>query len=239
MKNKIHWVLFLIGLVFAVTGLAVAGGGLLVSGFFNPPYLGGEPVTAVVTGISSDPPFMATVNYTYGGRLYENALPPRPRAMAVGQQVEIFINKDDPDDLRFPDFENEVFGWARAAMVGLGALFFVIGMAFMLIPWVRKRRRIGLKRQGRRISAKITEVRRVDNVTVNGRHPYVIVCSWQGPQGTIYVFTSHYLWDDPKLMIEANSISSLPVFYNPDKMKEYVVDVEELEKFTKGRIVHL
>lgn len=51
-----------------------------------------------------------------------------------------------------------------------------------------------------------------------------------GTLGGLYVFTSHYLWTDPRLLIEASGITNLPVFYNTDKMKDYMVDVEELDE---------
>lgn len=75
--------------------------------------------------------------------------------------------------------------------VGMGAFFLILGLAFLSADL---RRRYLLRRAwygGNAVAAKVTGVRSVNNVSMNGRHPVVLECEYQGN-----VYRSRYLYRD-------------------------------------------
>jgi hypothetical protein len=108
----------------------------------------------------------------------------------------------------------------------MGLLFAVLGGGFLLVPAVRKAKARRLVLRGDYVDAEIVWVGLNLFVSVNGRHPYRIRCRWHNPMdGKDYEFQSQNLWQDPAVLIDANKISALRVFFDPDKPKQYFVDV--------------
>ena len=73
----------------------------------------------------------------------------------------------------------------------MGAFFLILGLAFLSADL---RRRYLLRRAwygGNAVAAKVTGVRSVNNVSMNGRHPVVLECEYQGN-----VYRSRYLYRD-------------------------------------------
>lgn len=160
------------------------------------------------------------VSYTVEGTAYESLLSYYSSSMRVGQRLEIRYNPEDPYEVQVP--ESALFGWIFG---GVGLLFFLLGMFFVVLLLRRRRRTRQLLASGTEIEGKIVEIQRQANVQINGRHPYLIVCSWYDPQeDKTYLFRSESIRFDPEPILKERDIQTLPVLIDPfDKRKYHVV----------------
>ncbi len=47
------------------------------------------------------------------------------------------------------------------------------------------------------------------------------------------------LYEDPRAVLEANGITEIPVYFEPENIKNHLVDMSVLDKYAKGKGVHL
>lgn len=67
--------------------------------------------------------------------------------------------------------------------------------------------------------------------SVNGRHPYNIICKWDNPvDNKKYIFKSDNIWTNPEDIINERNVKTFPVYINRDKIKDYVVDIQQIEE---------
>lgn len=109
---------------------------------------------------------------------------------------------------------------------GIGLLFFLIGLPF-LITAIRKRNMMKrLLETGQQAEGIITDVVRNLQVTVNGRHPYKAECQVTDPvTGEIYLYSSGNIMKKIDYLIGR----SVTVYYDPDDRRKYYVDIESAE----------
>ena len=77
------------------------------------------------------------------------------------------------------------------AFCTIGAAFLLLGLGFLCIDL---RRRYLMRRAyngGNAVTAKVVSVRNINNVNMNGRHPAVLDCEYQG-----HIYHSRYLYRD-------------------------------------------
>lgn len=121
-----------------------------------------------------------------------------------------------------------------------GGAFALIGLLIILWPRLKKRKQAKLLATGTRVKAEILRVYEKTSLSVNGYHPYIIECVWtERASGNTYIFRSPNIWDDPGLLIDMNKIKTLPVYYDPANIKNYVVDMSALTQYGHGRMVRL
>lgn len=87
---------------------------------------------------------------------------------------------------------------------------------------------IRLRAQGQVVQARIQGVEPNMAVSVNGRHPFVVLCQWQNPQTQeVHVFRSENLWFDPSDYLKRPQVM---VFIEPENPRRYLVDLSFLPK---------
>lgn len=146
------------------------------------------------------------------------------RSYDIGEQVGIFYLQDNPQDAKIDSFFQLYFG--ELILFILGGIFFLIGAGMMWAGISSNRKREYLQTQGRLIQAKFQEVGVNESLSVNGRHPFVILAQWLDPvTNKIHVFESDNIWFDPTEYIKDDTI---PVYIQPDNPNRYWVDTRFL-----------
>ncbi len=106
----------------------------------------------------------------------------------------------------------------------IGAAFLIVGAVFVLMMLVLMRmaskyrtdtRKITI--DGRKIQASIVEIRQNTEITINNKHPYVLICEAEGR-----IFESEYFYHDVHRFDQKDMID---VYLN-DKTDDYLVDLE-------------
>ncbi len=108
---------------------------------------------------------------------------------------------------------------------GMGLLFFVLGISFLIALGKKKKTAQRLLDNGNYIIAEICDISRVYNVQVNGQCPYVISCKYEAMDGTVHVFKSRYLYYNPESLLKNNVVR---VYVDNDNFKNYYVDIDEV-----------
>ena len=106
----------------------------------------------------------------------------------------------------------------------IGLAFVIIGAAFVLMTLVFLRMASKYRRQtrqitvdGRKVEAAILEVKEVTEITINGKHPVVVICEAEGR-----IFESEYFYEDVHRFDDKKTID---VYLNDDT-SEVLVDIE-------------
>lgn len=145
-------------------------------------------------------------------------------AYARGDKVSVLYDPANPEHAHIDSFMENWFG--PLLLGGLGSVFSLAGGG-MLVFQVRQRKMRGwLARNGMRVQAKFESVDYDTNLSVNGRHPWRLVCQWQHPvTQKVYLFRSDPIWFDPTSFVKREQ---LDVLVNADDPKQYVVDTSFL-----------
>lgn len=108
---------------------------------------------------------------------------------------------------------------------GVGLLFFVLGLIFLIMEFGKKFRNDKLLKSGNYVMAEIFEVELNYNVTVNMRHPYVVRCRYQDSYGNVHIFKSRNLLFDPTDLFKDQMVK---VYVDGENYKNYYVDIDEI-----------
>lgn len=113
----------------------------------------------------------------------------------------------------------------RYTFCGIGGLFFLLGAGFLFHDLRRRYRLRQAVYGGYIVDAKITDIKEIRNVNMNGSHPFVIECAYTDSSGEEHIYRSRYLYKDPGKMLTGTTI---PVYV--DRMNEDIgfVDVESV-----------
>ena len=101
----------------------------------------------------------------------------------------------------------------------LPLIFTVIGLAFLFSFFRKKLRAKKLKETGRQLRAVITNVSPNYSVTINGRHPYLIDCEYNG-----LMFQADYM----KAVTYDMVGKTVTVYVSEEDPSKYFVDTSEL-----------
>ena len=106
----------------------------------------------------------------------------------------------------------------------IGQAFVIVGVAFVLMTVVFLRMASKYRTQlrqitidGRKVEAQILEIKEVTEITINGKHPYVVICEAENR-----TFESEYFYEDVHRFDDRKTID---VYLN-DETKEVLVDIE-------------
>ena len=113
----------------------------------------------------------------------------------------------------------------KSVFIAMGALFLLLGLGFLAHDLLRRYRLRQAYNSGNYVDARIVSVEKVRNVRVNGRHPFVIECSYTDAYGKEHRYTSRYLYSRPQADLIGKTI---PVYV--DRMNESIgfVDVDSI-----------
>ncbi len=185
--------------------------------------------TAVITDIityrkDGDKHYKTVIEYEAYGFPYEKTLEGYNFTHRVGKELHIYFRANAPHVImtksaRFISLLFPLFGLLFTAM-GIGMLTTATG-------W--KWRKASLKESGTLIHAPYVNTELNTRYSVNGIHPYRIVCRWMDPEdGTERMFYSENLWEDPSYIIENRNITTFTVYLEPKKKKRYLMDIDRV-----------
>ena len=167
----------------------------------------------------------AFVEYTVNGTNYNERLGYYSSTMYTGNKIVIYYD---------PEFPNNIIAGGGAEyfiliIPGFGGIFVIVGAAMAGSRIKKKNDKNKLITFGDQINAKLAEVKINTTYSVNKRHPYQIICSWNDPSSqTTFFYKSRNIWDDPSPAIEAKGITSIPVYIDRYNPKKYYVAIDDL-----------
>lgn len=111
------------------------------------------------------------------------------------------------------------------AFISIGGLFFGLGAAFLGAVVRKKRQADRLIAAGQYVWGQVVDLQVNYNVTVNRRHPVVILAQYTDGQGARHIFRSPSvrMFRDPSLIGKP-----VKIYYRDDTFKAYYMDVEPL-----------
>lgn len=161
------------------------------------------------------------VSYSYEGRDFDNArLGFYSSNMYEGKKITLLIDPDNPG--RVTSRTGDTFGYIM--LLGMGLIFSLIGFIPLVCILIKSQREKKLLKEGKRLQATVERIDFDQAVTYNGRHPYLIFCTyWDAYQDVTYRFKSKDLTQEPGYA-PGDPIS---VYVNPQDYSKYVVYVEK------------
>lgn len=212
---KLLWGTFTtIGAIIVIIGFVVFFG---VSNYKNK-----VDVVGVITDIGSG----TTVSYNVNGKEYESRLSGYSSSFHIGDEIEIYYDKDDVSKIGSKSLD-----LLFLIMPGIGSIFLFIGVIGLAVMSHKKKNEEKLRENGELIYATYSETIINRNVRVNGRCPYNIIVEWNNPEdGKKYLLKSKNIYFNPEMLIEERKIKTFPVYINPNKKKQYFVDVDILKE---------
>lgn len=164
------------------------------------------------------------VSYTADGCEYKAKLNAYSSDFYEGREVKIYYDKDNPTVIGMKSLDLLVL-----IFPGLGLIFLLIGATGIGVKLNAKRRENKLKLYGQRVYAVFVQTNLNTSYSVNGRHPYNIICEWSNPEdGKKYLLKSKNLWFDPQRTIDERNIKTFTVYMNPQNKRKYFVDTDIL-----------
>lgn len=221
-KNKsenLIWIIFAsIGAIFVLIGLNIVGN---ISNYENK-----IDTKGIITEISSygNRQHEVYVLYTVNGKEYESKLNSYSSSFYEGKEIDIYYDKDNPNKIGVKSLD--LLFWI---FPGIGVVFLIIGVTGILARINKKKLEKKLKENGELIYANYTETVLNTSYSVNGRHPYNIICEWNNPQDNKkYIFKSENIWINPENIIQEKNIETLPIYINLANKKQYFIDIDSL-----------
>ena len=166
------------------------------------------------------------VKYEYEGLTFYTTLDTYSAGMHEGKWIPILVNKDDSMDVVEPG-TNLIIGIVFMAMGGLSIL--VCAVSFFKERKSRKKLE-NLRRNGKRLQARIDQITFNEKIAINEEHPYIIWCSYVDEvSGVRFEFKSENIWNDVYEVCDVGSV--IDVWVKTDDYLEYVVDVDSLIEY--------
>ena len=112
---------------------------------------------------------------------------------------------------------------AGIILVGVGGIFLILGVIFLLVELGKLRRANRLLASGRYIWGEIIDCVPNYNVRINGRNPYVALVRYRDGSGVAHIFksSSRKLYPDPAILGR-----QVKVYVSDDRFRHYYVDLE-------------
>lgn len=215
--------------VFAVIGIVMIIGSFVLLHTMNRFEQNAYEVDGVITdikehyGSNDEISHDVYVKFWYDGEKFEDRrISSYSSDMYVGKEITLMYNPNYPDRL-------EVKGtkyWLFATLCGMGLVFLVFGSVYPVIMLVKSVRKKNLLRNGMALNATVEGIRWDTSLTVMGRHPYVIICSYHDAGNDItYRFKSEGLWTNPDEVYPIGS--PIEVMVDANNYKNYYVKAQE------------
>ena len=212
-----------VGIIFVISGIL-----WMISGIrFRE---NAAEVMAVITEIDTyrdsdgDTNHRVYVNYSYGGNTYNDIpLGEYSSGMYEGKEIELLVDPQKPG--RISTAFGNIFG--PSMFIGMGAIFAAVGICPIVFKIRKKAQNKKLIAAGRSIFATVDSIDVNTSYAVNGRHPYVIYCSYRDEYKDILDrFKSENLWTDPSRVIQPGS--EIRIYVDGTNFSKYYVDTESL-----------
>lgn len=186
------------------------------------------PVTGVITRIETsrdsdgDTSHSVFVTYEVNGTTYSNIhLSEYSSSMYEGKSIELYCDPYDPAKV------STTLGYiiASGVLLLLGIIFSCIGIIPAIISMIKKNLHKNVQANGRRIYGVVDSIDYDTNLSVNGRNPFIVYCTYTDEfAGVTYRFKSDHVWTDPYPILQPGS--SIEIFVMPNDFSKYYVNVE-------------
>ena len=227
MKNQ-NRTLLIFYILFPLIGIALLIGGwffLMRTVRFHKTAV---EITAVITTIDSyrdsdgDTHHRVYIDYDFDGVHYGDVrLGEYSSTMYEGKTLTLLVDPRDPLNVQ---------GKSSGYVVGIllmvmGAVFAAIGLVPAISSILTRKKGTRLMQEGRHLQGTVENIELNTALSVNGRNPYVIVCTYQDTYtGTIYRFKSDNLWTNPSLIFQPGDF--IDIYVEQDDFSKYHVDAE-------------
>lgn len=166
------------------------------------------------------------VEFSIKNHIYQVELPEYYSSMKIGKNIMIYYNPSNPNEIISKNFLGHLI------FIGMGVVFTIIGLAPTILKIFKNRKKKNLMRNGKKIEATIDNISFKMNYSVNGRHPYILECSYVDLEtGAVYFFKSDSVWYSIETLLEHNNITTVPVYVDTKNLKKYYVDITMFEKY--------
>lgn len=188
-----------------------------------------EKIFAKVTDSNKENKF-TSVSFYLGDKEYKTVANEYDANYKVGDEIEIFYKKDEPNVIILKDTNQGYLVPFVAAICSI-----IVGLSFSVQKGNNVKKNLQIKQNGKRIEAEIIKVMKNSRTKVNGVNPYYVVCKWTNKKnGHEYLFNSDDVWYNPNEQLVKAGITKVPVYVNPQNPQEYYVDLEEVNTLNSG-----
>ena len=203
-----------IGIMFILIGIHVA---VSRSQFLE----NASPVEAEIVAMhrtGSGEMGMPVVKYSVNGQEYIGTLSLSSSDMHIGRHITIYYQNDNPENIR-PESEGLLIG----IFLFIGLVFAAIGGIIFAARWKYYQNIRELLATGQQVYAEITDIQENLHKNMGGRHPIIVHCRYQSPDGRLYLFHSHSVWCRSH---EIDMTKKIPVYVDRQNPARYFVDVD-------------
>lgn len=159
------------------------------------------------------------VGYTVDDEYYESRLNIYSSRMREGQEITLYYDPDEPENVRTDLTSLPII------FIGLGGLFFMIGMTIFVLNILSVRNKKSLMTNGDVMTGTITNVKVNTAVIINGMHPFKAECESTDPySGEKYLFSSNNIMED----ITGLTGSEVKIYVDKNNRRKYYVDIKDL-----------
>lgn len=229
MKKHINWIF---GIIFLIVGIGVMVAFVFIKKDTDEFMKDAKETIAEIIEIkmeydslNEEYDYTVYVEFKVDGKIYSGMLNEYNSSMREGDEVTIYYDPYDPQT-----FKSSGTGIFIYIFLLVGAIFAIIGAVLIISEIKKSKKTKELKTNGKIITAEIKELVINRNTTVNGRHPYQIICS-ANIDGIVYSFKSDNIWFDISTIVTGLGIKQVQVYINPMKPDEYHVDVDSLKQY--------
>ena len=224
-KENLVWIIFcVVGIIFFIIGISI---------FFSAIDKQDRVETiGIITqierykDIDGDTRHTVFVSYNVNGIEYESKLNGYSSSFYKGKEIEIYYDKNNPRKIGSASLD-----LLFLIFPGIGLVFAIIGGAGIFNRIRKNKIQNQLKENGDIVYANYIETVLNRGYSVNGRHPYNIICEWNNTiDNKKYTFKSDNIWTNPESIIQERNIKMFPVYINREKIKDYLVDIEQITK---------
>lgn len=227
--NLVFYIFAVIGIIFVIAGIV----SLVKSVQFKKTAVN---VDAVISDIEAyrdsdgDMNHRVFINYSYNGKQYEGiSLGEYSSSMYEGKEIAILLDPKNPVKVA----TNSGIIFMCAMFIGMGSIFALVGIIPLIVMARKKVQKKKLLENGQYIYAVVESIQLNTGYSVNGRHPYVIYCTYKDEyKDIIYRFKSENIWTNPEYVIQPGS--EIRVYVNGTDYSRYHVDTDRI---LDGRIM--
>lgn len=206
-----------IGMVFILIGVVMAVSRAQFLKTASP--VEAEIIAMYRTG--TDEMGMPVVEYTVDGEKYTGTLSFSSSEMHPGRHITVYYQNDHPENIRSIQSEGFLIG----IFAFIGCVFLAISGAILAVRRRFRRNVRDLLANGQRIDADISDIQENLKKNMGGRHPIIIHCRYQSPDGRLYLFHSHSVWCRSH---EIDMKKKVSVYVDRQNPARYFVDVDSL-----------
>ena len=225
--------LILVFVIFMLVGIIIAVLGVSISKMLEIPEERKETTKAIISDIErerdsdGDTSYTVWVIYQVDGKEYEEKLNAYSSSYREGKEIEVIYDKENPSRVGV-EWGTKLGMWIAG---GLGGVFALIGLIGLIVIAGMDAKKKKIEETGTIIYATYTGVEVNTMITVNGKHPYNITCSWVNPEDNkTYILKSENLYFNPEEAIMSMGLKTFPVYMDMNNKKNYSMDISAIKE---------